>query len=253
MVMPHKPKITVITVVLNGEADIARTIGSVLCQNFKNFEYLVLDGGSSDATLSIARSFMDPRIQVHSIKDSGIYDAMNQGYALASGETILYMNCGDILFDEYSLSNAFSELPNEGVFVALLSWLRDEKHSKIPLLCHPNLKSMIFNHQAIIYSRSLHHYKGPYCSIRGFTTADYYFFSLVLKDELVKKVIINQTFCIIDARGVSSGIQTYSQKICIDFLFGRTNRFHLALILLLHPIYNFFKRLYRFIVGRYLG
>jgi glycosyltransferase involved in cell wall biosynthesis len=251
MVMPDRPKITVITVVLNGESDIARTIGSVLCQNFKNFEYLVLDGGSSDATLSIARSFMDPRIQVHSIKDSGVYDAMNQAYALASGESILYMNCGDTLLNEYSLSKAFSELPNEGVFVALFSWLREEKHSKIRLLCHPNLKSMTFNHQAIIYSRNLHRDKGLYPSIRGFTTADYYFFSLVLEDELVKKVIINQTFCIIDASGISSGIQTYSQKKCIDFLFGRSNRFHLALVLLFHPIYNFFKKLSRFIFGRF--
>jgi glycosyltransferase involved in cell wall biosynthesis len=250
MMMSPRPQITVITVVLNGEAAIALTIGSVLCQNFSNFEYLVIDGGSSDATLSIANSFKDPRIRVHSIKDNGIYDAMNQACAMASGESILYMNCGDILLNEHSLSNAHAELPKEGVFVAFFSWLRAEEHSKTSHVCHPDLKSMRFNHQAIIYSRSLHCIKGPYTSIRNFTTADYYFFSLVLGDELVKKVNINQTLCLIDASGVSSGIQTYSQKICIDFLFGRSKRFYLVLVLILHPSYNFFKRLFRFIVRR---
>ena len=95
--------ITVITVCLNTEKLIGPTIASVLAQEADFYEYLVVDGASTDRTLAIAESFRPAfeargiRYTIVSERDAGIYDAMNKAARLASGEWLLYMNAGDRL------------------------------------------------------------------------------------------------------------------------------------------------------------
>ena len=93
------PFISVITVVFNGEQTIAETIESVIEQDYPNWEYIIIDGGSSDRTLDIIASYQNqiaPRvINCISEADSGIYDAMNKGIELAQGEIIGIINSGD--------------------------------------------------------------------------------------------------------------------------------------------------------------
>lgn len=97
----HKPKITVVTVCLNTADTIAATIESVLGQTYENMEYLVIDGLSTDGTEEIIRRYEDdPRIRILSEQDSGLYNAMNKGLDLCSGQYILYMNSGDLFHDE---------------------------------------------------------------------------------------------------------------------------------------------------------
>lgn len=90
------PLISVITVVLNGEATIGKTIESVINQSYSHWEYIIIDGASSDRTLEIIASYQDKRI-THCISeaDSGIYEAMNKGIALAKGDFIGILNSGD--------------------------------------------------------------------------------------------------------------------------------------------------------------
>ena len=94
-------KITVITSVYNGEDTIKRTIESVLTQDVKPYEYLIIDGLSSDRTLKIAESYrtaFENAGIIYSIvseKDSGIYDAFNKGVLLAKGEYIAFLNADD--------------------------------------------------------------------------------------------------------------------------------------------------------------
>ena len=94
-------KITVITSVYNGEDTIKRTIESVLTQDVKPYEYLIIDGLSSDRTLKIAESYrtaFENAGIIYSIvseKDSGIYDAFNKGVLLANGEYIAFLNADD--------------------------------------------------------------------------------------------------------------------------------------------------------------
>ena len=96
-------KVSVITVCMNAEATIARTLQSILDQSYKGpLEYIIKDGGSGDDTLSIAYSFEDRfydrgiDYRIISSPDSGIYDAMNQGIDLTEGELVGILNADDI-------------------------------------------------------------------------------------------------------------------------------------------------------------
>ncbi|HET7834030.1 MAG TPA: glycosyltransferase family 2 protein [Gallionella sp.] len=93
--LPNKPLLTVITVVFNGAATLEQTICSVIEQTYANIEYIVIDGGSTDATLDIIRKYGDKIDYWVSEKDAGIYDAMNKGIALATGDYIGMLNSDD--------------------------------------------------------------------------------------------------------------------------------------------------------------
>jgi glycosyltransferase involved in cell wall biosynthesis len=92
---PGKPLITVITVVFNGAKTLERTIQSVINQSYDNIEYIIVDGASTDGTLDIIRSYEHAIDYWVSEPDAGIYDAMNKGIALASGDIIGIINSDD--------------------------------------------------------------------------------------------------------------------------------------------------------------
>lgn len=95
------PFLTIITVVKNSSNSIESTIKSVISQKYKNYEYIVIDGNSTDGTLEKIKSFEKEINYWCSIKDKGIYDAMNYGLKLARGDVIGIINSGD-LFTENS-------------------------------------------------------------------------------------------------------------------------------------------------------
>ncbi len=93
-------KLSIITVCYNGAKTIEQTIKSVLSQDFKDFEYIVIDGGSNDGTLEILEKYKS-EIKYISEKDKGIYDAMNKGLGLAKGEIIGMIGSDDFYpFDD---------------------------------------------------------------------------------------------------------------------------------------------------------
>jgi glycosyltransferase involved in cell wall biosynthesis len=92
------PLITVITVVYNAAAQLEQTIVSILGQSYANIEYIVIDGGSTDGTLDVIRKYDDKIAYWLSEPDRGIYDAMNKGILLASGDWINFMNAEDSFY-----------------------------------------------------------------------------------------------------------------------------------------------------------
>ena len=94
-----KPLFSIITVVYNNEKYLEETIKSVVNQKFRNFEYIIIDGGSSDKTLDIIKRY-DSQIDYWiSQKDKGIYDAFNKGMSLAKGDFIGIINSDDTYLD----------------------------------------------------------------------------------------------------------------------------------------------------------
>jgi len=89
-------KITIITVSFNSEATIKQTIDSVLAQDYPDVEYIVVDGASKDGTVDILKSYGD-RIKYISEKDKGIYDALNKGLKLATGDVVGTIGSDDFL------------------------------------------------------------------------------------------------------------------------------------------------------------
>ena len=90
-----EPFVSVITVVFNGEKTLQKTIDSVKSQSYKNIEYIIVDGGSTDGTLEILENNTETISLWISEKDAGIYDAMNKGISIAKGELIGIINADD--------------------------------------------------------------------------------------------------------------------------------------------------------------
>lgn len=101
-------KVTIITVVYNAVDKIEPTLLSVLAQTYANIEYIVIDGGSTDGTLDIINRYRDRVSKLVSEKDEGIYDALNKGIRLATGEWIGIMNAGDVFASNDVLERIFS-------------------------------------------------------------------------------------------------------------------------------------------------
>lgn len=98
-----KPLFSIITVTFNAEKEIERTLGSIARQSFDNYEWVVVDGGSLDRTLTaVNNSGIENRV-VLSEPDNGLYDAMNKGIQLSSGEYLIFLNAGDAFYDNDSL------------------------------------------------------------------------------------------------------------------------------------------------------
>ncbi len=104
-------KLSLITVTFNAERFLERTIQSVLRQTTReSVEFLVVDGASTDGTLAIVRRHENVVSQWISEPDRGIYDAMNKGLALATGEYVWFLNAGDELYDETTLARFLGKL-----------------------------------------------------------------------------------------------------------------------------------------------
>ncbi len=102
-------KVTVITVTRNDAENLRKTIDSVLAQSYENREYIVIDGGSTDGTCELLGRY-DHGIDVWlSEPDEGIFHAMNKGAERAIGEWILFLNSGDLFFNNRVLCDCFSE------------------------------------------------------------------------------------------------------------------------------------------------
>lgn len=98
--MDKSPKISIVTVCFNSGKTIEATIKSVVVQKYQNIEYIVIDGLSTDNTLDIVRNYSDFITKVVSEKDNGVYDAMDRGIQLATGNVIGFLNSDDLFVDE---------------------------------------------------------------------------------------------------------------------------------------------------------
>jgi glycosyltransferase involved in cell wall biosynthesis len=238
--LSRMPKISVVTVVFNGKESIGETINSVLAQDYPCIEYIVIDGDSTDGTRDIIEKYRARLNRYVSENDGGVYDAMNKALRLANGDFIMFMNCGDVFSTEQSLSAAMSNLLPQGEQILFGDWLRREKNSEFAL-CKASIPKGRFHHQATIYSRSIHSWHGEYNTVDGLTTADYLFFASLFDSGRVMCRTIDATIAIIDLGGISNGSQTLSQKYAIDFICGRSSKWALVMVLILHPFYRFIK------------
>ena len=104
-----KPLITIATVTYNAEATLRRTLTSVASQDYARIEHLIIDGCSTDHTLSLVQRYVEENQSRHNIRlicepDSGLYDAMNKALLAATGEYIVFLNAGDCLHSTDTIS-----------------------------------------------------------------------------------------------------------------------------------------------------
>ena len=162
-----QPKLSVITIVYNNTRDIERTMLSVLNQTYPNIEYIVIDGLSTDGTINIVKKYKSRISKFVSEKDEGIYDAMNKGLALATGDYVLFMNSGDEIYANDTVASVFASADDADIYYGETEMINDEgqslgrrRHQAPEVLSLPSFKyGMSVSHQAIYIKRSL---TGPY-------------------------------------------------------------------------------------------
>jgi glycosyltransferase involved in cell wall biosynthesis len=123
-------KISVVTVCYNSAEHIADAIRSVDAQTWPHIEHLVIDGASKDDTLAIVRSHSRPERTVVSEPDKGIYDAMNKGLRLATGDVIGFLNSDDFYADPQALervAQAFSDPQVDAVYGDIVFVSREDE------------------------------------------------------------------------------------------------------------------------------
>ncbi|RWY49266.1 glycosyltransferase family 2 protein [Mucilaginibacter gilvus] len=162
-----KPTLSVITVVYNNVADIGRTLLSVLNQTHPAIEYIVIDGGSTDGTLDIINTYKSRIAKLITEPDKGIYDAMNKGLTLATGDYVIFMNSGDEFYAADTVEKVFATADDADIYYGETEMLNARRESlgqrrhKAPAKF--NWKGFKFgmsiSHQAIYIRRTL---AGPY-------------------------------------------------------------------------------------------
>ena len=157
------PKLSVITIVYNNAKDIERTLLSVLNQTYSNIEYILIDGASTDGTKEIIQKYGERLAQFISESDKGLYDAMNKGLALATGDYVLFMNSGDEIYAPETVAEVFASAPSGDIYYGETemfdeNWksLGQRRHRAPEHFDWHSFKfGMNVSHQAIYIKRSL--------------------------------------------------------------------------------------------------
>jgi glycosyl transferase family protein len=150
-------KISVVTVCYNAADTIEKTILSVLNQTYHDIEYIIIDGGSTDGTVEIFRKYADRIAYWVSEPDKGIYDAMNKGIKVATGEWINFMNAGDRFKDESVIEKFFQNrvIDTFGVMFGDTLFIHKNKQRIVKFGDDPHHKIMPSCHQSIFCRKKL--------------------------------------------------------------------------------------------------
>jgi glycosyltransferase involved in cell wall biosynthesis len=155
------PSLSIITINFNNKAGLIRTLRSVKSQTFRDFEYIVIDGNSTDGSQQAMQDY-DGIIQYQvSEPDEGIYHAMNKGIRLAQGDYCLFLNSGDWLVEPDTLKNLFSAAPCTDIVSGDIYFYDNQKNEikwHVPSPDQVTAKSLFLGslpHQATLIRRSL--------------------------------------------------------------------------------------------------
>jgi glycosyltransferase involved in cell wall biosynthesis len=182
-------RISIITVVYNGEKVLERTIESIRNQSFRDIEYLIIDGNSKDGTKAIIEKYKADISKWISEPDKGLYDAMNKGLKLATGEYVLFLNAGDQFQEKNTLKNVFQNQPGADVYYGE-TMMVDEANKDIGLrrLKAPEtlswkslINGMLVCHQSFIMRREI----APEYNLSYRISSDYEWMLQCLKKSVI--------------------------------------------------------------------
>lgn len=200
-------KVTVVTVCYNAIDVIEKTILSVINQTYSNIEYIVVDGNSNDGTIDVIKKYSDRISRWVSEPDKGIYDAMNKGIDLATGEWINFMNAGDFFVNDSVIEDIRLALQESHDVVYGNTIIVNGRYKKFYKAFLDNDKLPCFCHQSSFISTSLmkHYYYDDSFVIAGDTD----FFYKVHKKGY-NFFYVDMIVSVDDTNGVSS-----NNRVCV--------------------------------------
>lgn len=193
-------KVSVITINYNNKEGLEKTIKSVLEQTFNDFEFIIIDGGSSDGSVDIIKKYIRHIDYWVSEKDKGIYNAMNKGIKVSNGEYCIFMNSSDTFYCPTTLQEFYSQNPSEdivyGNFVS-----QNKIINQVEKITLHNLLTHTIGHQSTFIKRYLLE-KNPYDeNLKIVADWKFFFQELVLNNASYKK--INTIIADFDVSGIS--------------------------------------------------
>ena len=201
------PYFSIITINLNNAPGLEKTMASVLSQTFTDYEYIIIDGASTDGSLDLIKSHADKLAYWVSEKDAGIYDAMNKGIAVAKGAYCLFLNSGDYLFEKDVLQHVVARNPGADIVYGDIMTVRDgvmagkivgpDKISSLFLLVN------VIVHPAQFIKRDLFIKHGSY-STDYRIGSDYDFFLKMFFSTNFTYLHVPITISVFDLSGISS-------------------------------------------------
>ena len=161
--MDNQSLISVVTICYNAVEVIEKTMLSVLNQTYPNVEYIIIDGGSTDGTVDIIKKYADRLAYWVSEPDNGIYDAMNKGIAVATGEYINFMNAGDVFYNDTVLSEFVPQINRDSTIIYgdFVRVLKKAQYRQSTLDLTGLSKGMVFCHQSTFIKTEFHK-QSPY-------------------------------------------------------------------------------------------
>lgn len=214
--MKTSPKISLITCCYNSSTTIEDTINSVLQQDYKNYEHIIIDGASKDNTLEIIEKYREQyqgRLTVVSEKDKGIYDAFNKGIDMASGDIIGIINSDDIIANPRVLSQVVEAFNNNYSVVYGDLEMLDETLEKVIRKFYGKTGNIKRGwhppHPTLYLKKEVYERYGKF-DISFRIAADYDFMIRILKDNKLECCYINSVLVKMRMGGVSTnGIKGY--------------------------------------------
>lgn len=202
------PKLSIITINYNNANGLEKTMNSVIDQTWVDYEFIIIDGGSSDASIDLIKKNAEKITYWCSEKDNGIYDAQNKGIDIAKGDYCLFLNSGDHLFNNAVLQKVFSNNLTADIIgcdmVFDYGTKQIEKQQPNSISFFYMMETSIW-HPATFIKRSLFQKFGKY-NLKYTIAADYDFFLNVLTVNNVTYAHQNVVLSVFDTNGASSDI-----------------------------------------------
>ncbi len=246
-------KISIITVVYNNSGTIANAIESVLSQNYTNVEYIIIDGNSKDGTLEIINKYSSNISKIVSEKDNGIYDAMNKGLKLATGDVIGILNSDDLYANNSILNEVMTQFNNDHNLDILYGDLVYVKHDDINKIVrtwtskpyYPNFfeNGSVPPHPSLFVSTRVYQEAG-YFNLKYRLAADYEFMLRIFKTFSFKIKYLPLVFVNMRLGGATNNSLINIYEGNLEILNSwKENGFNIPLLLIPKRI---FKRLIQF-------
>lgn len=239
-------KISIVTVSYNSAATIRDTIESVLSQGYKNVEYIIVDGASTDGTMAIVEEYRDRITLIVSEPDLGIYDAMNKGIALATGDVVGILNSDDFYESTDVLEavcNSFLSAPDSQIVFGDIVFVNSDDLSRVTRFygaAHFRSWKLRFGwmppHPATFIRSEAYELVGPY-SLKYKISADYEMFVRLLLVCKLKYTRLDKTLVRMRAGGVSTSGVKSSLRLNSEIVQAcRSNGVYTNLLLVLSKI-----------------
>jgi glycosyltransferase involved in cell wall biosynthesis len=244
--------ISIITVCFNSAKTIENTIKSVIFQDYKNIEYIIIDGGSNDETIEIIEKYKKSIDIFNSEKDNGLYDALNKGISLASGEVVGILNSDDELYSNSIISEIANCFLNKKIDMLWGDVQFVNKSNEIVRIYKSNIfKPNRFKfgimpaHPSFYCRKKLFNLNGLYRTDLLIASDFELLLRFIKKDSnyfYLNKIIVNMKTGGVSTRGISSTLTIIKEiKKSCDLNKIQTNYFFL-LIKYPFKIFEFFKK-----------